>query len=136
MHGFFFSRCLIYLVYFVHFQEAARLQRECSVSKHWSKTSLLPSQAPSSIHPASSIADNSYSSSRESSLGPASLNAVGGSAPAIGLPEPELLAVKSPRHIVIERNFQASHDGNVNSSSNGFGFTLRHFIVYPPEVKL
>ena len=43
-----------------------------------------------------------------------------------------LLSKKSPRQIVIQRS--PSDSVNSSSGSQGFGFTLRHFIVYPPEV--
>ena len=36
---------------------------------------------------------------------------------------PQVLSTRSPRQLVIQR------------SEEGFGFTLRHFIVYPPEVR-
>ena len=52
------------------------------------------------------------SSSRESSLDPSTIHTASAS----------VLSTRSPRQIIIQR------------SEDGFGFTLRHFIVYPPEV--
>ena len=107
------------------FQEAARLQRECSVQPTWSSPSAIVSR---SSHQSSNFGGNSEtscSSSRESSLGPISLNAA---RPSVGL-------YGGLRQLVIERN-RGTSSQIPSSSNNGFGFTLRHFIVYPPEVSL
>merc|ERR1712018_676960 len=96
--------------------------------------------SPSTIVPRSSQqssnfgvnSETSCSSSRESSLGPISLNATRPNTGLYNDVNPALLSVKLPRQLVIERNRGASSQ-ITTSSNNGFGFTLRHFIVYPPE---
>ncbi len=46
-----------------------------------------------------------------------------------------ILSTKSPRHIVIRRKRgPVAVAGVTPAAAGGFGFTLRHFIVYPPEV--
>ena len=55
----------------------------------------------------------STTSSRESSLDP-----------TIHTASTSVLSTRSPRQLIIQR------------SEEGFGFTLRHFIVYPPEVRI
>ena len=47
-----------------------------------------------------------------------------------------LLSTKSPRQIVILRSDHSAPTNQSSSSAQGFGFTLRHFIVYPPEVSV
>ena len=59
------------------------------------------------------------SSSRESSLDPTSGSVIVQAASAASV-----LSTRSPRQIIIQRR------------DEGFGFTLRHFIVYPPEVRV
>ena len=83
--------------FFILFQEAARLQRE----QTWTPATMSP--APGS------------SSSRESSLDPASC--------VVHTASASVLSTRCPRQIIIQR------------SDDGFGFTLRHFIVYPPDVR-
>ena len=55
------------------------------------------------------------SSSRESSLDPTSC--------VVHTASASVLSTRCPRQIIIQR------------SDDGFGFTLRHFIVYPPDVR-
>ena len=92
------------------FQEAARLQREAGPG------SLSQTATPSSRTPLGSA-----TSSRESSLGPAVSSKVVSALPLGAMGDASANA-KGSRNLVINRH------------QNGFGFTLRHFIVYPPEV--
>ena len=115
------------------FQEAARLQRECSIQPSWSSPAAITSRSSQQSNYFGGNSGTSCSSSRESSLGPVSLNATGSAVAYSGDSNTALLAVKSQRHIVIERSRGSTLQFS-SSSSNGFGFTLRHFIVYPPEV--
>ncbi len=145
-----FEAGISYLCLFiVCLQEAARLQRETGGLASPASTASLggphhpqqqvqahvPSSVTSPTSPTASWASASTSmatqtpvtnlvglaspapgssSSRESSLDPSA---------TIHTTSTAILSTKSPRQIVILR------------SDDGFGFTLRHFIVYPPEVR-
>lgn len=110
------------------------MQRECSIQPSWSSPAAITSRPSQQSNYFGGNSGTSCSSSRESSLGPVSLNAAGPVVGYSGDSNAALLAVKSQRHIVIERSRGSSSQFSSSSSSNGFGFTLRHFIVYPPEV--
>ena len=115
LHGFGVKKYSTYHQNFnVFLQEAARLHRE---SAGWTPLPTAAAAASLRFSPAWSVDGGS---SRESSLDPSLSSA------ASLTPRP-LLSKNSPRCIVIHRT--AGTD-----SSQGFGFTLRHFIVYPPEV--
>ena len=122
--------------YFFSSQEAARLQRESSIQPPWTSPSIVTARPSYQSNLFGVNSGNSCSSSRESSLGPISSIAAGSSSGGYhaDTTNQALLSVKTPRQIVIERNRAQASNFSSSSSSNGFGFTLRHFIVYPPEV--
>ena len=77
----------------------------------------------------SGISSNSCSSSRESSLGPISINASGSPAIAYYGESNPLFVRNSCRNIIIQRHHQAPANNSGYStagSSNGFGFTLEN----------
>lgn len=97
------------------FQEAARLHREHT---GWSPTvGKYPEPSPSTSVSRWSTPEGS---SRESSLDPTTIRT-----PAT------VIGRTTPRNIVLHRIPSGSEA--VSGGGSGFGFTLRHFIVYPPE---
>ena len=112
------------------------MQRECSVQPSWSSPTAASARSSQPSNYFGGNSGNSCSSSRESSLGPVSLNTLGSAVGVYGESNLAASALKSARRIVIERSRAPTTQLSGSSASNGFGFTLRHFIVYPPEVTI